>query len=101
MKRWLILTCLASSAFIVSAQTIFIANNNPGAVTGVNVFTGNSAVADACKGAGEGAIDMRAFGGPTPSDLFGTSLPVVQAVIAPATVTQGTDMDVRVKGKGN
>lgn len=53
------------------------------------------------KGVGEGGIDIGAFGGPTPFDLFGTSLPVVQTVIAPATVPQGTDMSVRVKGKGN
>lgn len=55
----------------------------------------------AALGAGEGGTDMGVFGGATPFDLSGTSLPTVQTVTAPATVTQGTDMNVRVQGKGN
>ena len=53
------------------------------------------------KGTGLGGIDMGIYGGATPFDPFGTSLPIVQTIIAPGTVVQGTNMNVQVKGKGN
>ena len=52
-------------------------------------------------GSGLGGIDMGIFGGSTPYDIYGTSLPIVQTIIAPGTVSQGTNMDVRIKAKGN
>jgi hypothetical protein len=52
-------------------------------------------------GTGEGGVDIGPHGGATPFDPFGTSIPVVQNVIAPTTVTQGTNMNVRVQAKGN
>ena len=53
------------------------------------------------KGTGQGGIDMGIYGGATPFDPFGTSLPIVQTIIAPGSVVQGTNMNVQVKGKGN
>jgi hypothetical protein len=52
-------------------------------------------------GSGVGGIDMGVFGGPTPYDVYGTSLPIVQSIIAPGTATQGSNMTVRVQAKGN
>lgn len=52
-------------------------------------------------GTGFGGTDMGIFGGLSPFDVYGTSLPIVQTIIAPASVTQGTNMDVRVNAKGN
>ncbi|MEX2234449.1 MAG: hypothetical protein WD824_19945 [Cyclobacteriaceae bacterium] len=42
------------TAFPVFSQTIYIANNNPGAVPGVNVFTGNAAIGDEIAAASDG-----------------------------------------------
>lgn len=52
-------------------------------------------------GTGINGIDMGIFGGPTPYDIYGTSLPLVQSIEAPASHTQGTNMNVRVQAKGN
>jgi len=52
-------------------------------------------------GTGVAGTDMGIFGGLDPYDVYGTSLPIVQTITAPNTVTQGTNMDVRVQGKGN
>ena len=53
------------------------------------------------KGTGVGGIDMGPFGGPTPFDVYGTSLPLVQTIISPASVNEGSDMTVRIRAKGN
>jgi hypothetical protein len=53
------------------------------------------------KGTGMGGIDMGVFGGTTPFDRFGTSLPIVQTIVAPSSVVQGTNVNVRVQAKGN
>lgn len=52
-------------------------------------------------GSGLGGIDMGVFGGPNPFDMHGTSLPIVQNIIAPLTVPQGNTMNVRIQAKGN
>ena len=52
-------------------------------------------------GSGFGGIDMGVFGGPNPFDVHGTSLPLIQNVIAPMTSPQGTNMNVRIQAKGN
>ena len=52
-------------------------------------------------GTGFGGIDMGVYGGLTPFDPFGTSLPIVKTITAAGSVLQGTNMNVRVQGKGN
>ncbi|MEX2234450.1 MAG: hypothetical protein WD824_19950 [Cyclobacteriaceae bacterium] len=52
-------------------------------------------------GSGLDGIDMGVFGGANPYDVYGTSLPIVQTITAPNTVTQGTNMNVRIEAKGN
>jgi len=52
-------------------------------------------------GSGIGGINMGVFGGTHPFDIYGTSLPTVQEIIPPGTVYQGSNMNVRVKAKGN
>ncbi|MEX1238727.1 MAG: hypothetical protein WEB30_03390 [Cyclobacteriaceae bacterium] len=52
-------------------------------------------------GAGVGGTDMGVFGGLNPYDIYGTSLPIVRTITAPNTVSQGSNMDVRVEAKGN
>jgi len=47
---------LLITALITQAQTIYVANNNPGAATGVNVFTGATALQDAIDAATDGDI---------------------------------------------
>lgn len=52
-------------------------------------------------GTGLGGTDMGLFGGTNPYDVYGTSLPTVQSIVAPNTVTQGTNMNVRIQATGN
>jgi hypothetical protein len=52
-------------------------------------------------GSGVGGINMGIFGGTHPFDIYGTSLPIVQAITPPGTVYQGSNMNVRVQAKGN
>lgn len=48
MKRILSFTFIFFLPLIYSnAQTLLVANNNPGAATGVNVYTGSTALQDA------------------------------------------------------
>jgi len=57
MKKMIFLVIgLVSAAVITHAQTIYVANNNPGAATGVNVFTGATALQDALDAAADGDI---------------------------------------------
>lgn len=57
MKNIVFLVCgLLTAAVITHAQTIYVANNNPGAATGVNVFTGTTALQDAIDAAADGDI---------------------------------------------
>jgi hypothetical protein len=57
MKKFILLTttfiCLTMAG---SAQTLFVANNNPGATGGVNVFTGNGAIQQAINASANGDI---------------------------------------------
>lgn len=53
------------------------------------------------KTTGLSGVDMGVFGGPTPYNIYGTSLPLVQGITAPAISTQGTNITVRLKAKGN
>ncbi len=52
-------------------------------------------------GSGFGGTNMGIFGGTHPFDIYGTSLPIVQAITPPGTVFQGSNMNVRVQAKGN
>jgi hypothetical protein len=52
-------------------------------------------------GAGLNGTDIGLFGGLTPYDIYGTSLPLVQSVEAPGSHAQGTNMTIRVQAKGN
>lgn len=52
-------------------------------------------------GAGVSGINMGVFGGTHPFDIYGTSLPLVQAITPPGTVNQGSNMNVRIQAKGN
>jgi hypothetical protein len=56
MKKELFFLMLLLVAGVCQAQTIFIANNNAGAVGGVNVFTGATALTDAMTAASDGDI---------------------------------------------
>ena len=92
-----------STSNIVGSNPLF--TNFPTANSSVNPYSnsydatllGGSPAA----GQGEAGVDMGILGGATPFDPFGTSIPIVQNVIAPSTVTQGTNMNVRVQAKGN
>jgi hypothetical protein len=52
-------------------------------------------------GSGFGGVDMGVFGGASPYDVYGTSLPTIQNVIAPHSSAQGANMSVRIQAKGN
>lgn len=52
-------------------------------------------------GTGLGGTDMGLFGGTNPYDVYGSPLPTVRSIVAPNTVTQGTNMNVRIQAKGN
>ncbi len=52
-------------------------------------------------GNGEGGIDIGVLGGPTPYDLTGTSLPLIQNLIIPSSVAQGDDLNINIRGRGN
>jgi hypothetical protein len=41
------------------------------------------------------------FGGGTPLELTFTSLPTIQSVVVPSSISQGSDLPVNIKGKGN
>jgi len=47
MKKLLSILILGTVPFVVTSQTLYVANNNPGATSGVNVFTGGTALQDA------------------------------------------------------
>jgi hypothetical protein len=57
--------------------------------------------ASPAKGTGVDGTDIGVFGGLNPFDIHGTSLPVIKTITAPNTVTQGTNMNVRIEAKGN
>lgn len=69
----------------------------------VYLFTYSAAlqVGSPAIGSGVGGINMGVFGGTHPFDIYGTSLPIVQAITPPGTVYQGSNMNVRVQAKGN
>ena len=52
-------------------------------------------------GAGSDGTDIGPSGGATPFDPEGTFLPLIQEINMPAVVTQGTDLEVNIKAKGN
>ncbi len=56
MKKMLILSLISLVIFQVNSQTTRIANNNPGAVSGLNVYTGTNALQDAIDAAVSGDI---------------------------------------------
>ena len=56
MKKILTLSIVSLIFYQVNAQTIRIANNNPGAVSGLNVYTGLTALQDAINAAVSGDI---------------------------------------------
>lgn len=57
MKKILFLSyAMLASIGLVFSQNLLVANNNPGAATGVNVFTGSTALADAHTAAADGDI---------------------------------------------
>lgn len=51
MKRIFYLSLILISSDWLAAQTLYVANNNPGAATGVNVFVGPTALQDAINAA--------------------------------------------------
>ncbi len=51
--------------------------------------------------AGQDGTDIGPSGGAIPFDLEGTLLPLVQTLNIPAVVTQGDDLNVNVRAKGN
>lgn len=52
-------------------------------------------------GAGDDGTDVGLYGGGTPYDDNGTPLPIVQTITSPAMISQGSDLPVNIKGKGN
>lgn len=54
--RKILLPCLILCSMHLGAQTLHVANNNPGAATGVNVHTGVNALQDAVNAASEGDV---------------------------------------------
>ena len=56
MKKILILSLLSLVIYQAKSQTVRIANNNPGAVTGLNVYTGTNALQNAINAAASGDI---------------------------------------------
>lgn len=61
-----------------------------------NVQAGSMAI-----GNGEAGTDIGIFGGGSPFDLTGTPLPIIQVVDLPPTISQGSDLPVNIKGRGN
>ena len=56
MKNFFYLSLFFLSTNWLSAQTLYVANNNPGAASGINVFIGTAAIADAMAAASNGDI---------------------------------------------
>jgi hypothetical protein len=56
MKRFYYIVLFLTTSILVHAQTIHVANNNPGAAGGVNVFTGATALQDAHDASANGDI---------------------------------------------
>lgn len=52
-------------------------------------------------GAGLDGVDIGVMGGLQPFDPSGSALPTVQSVVAPNTFPQGSNMNVRIRAKGN
>lgn len=52
-------------------------------------------------GTGENGTDMGVLGGGAPFDISGTSLPLIQTINVPSMISQGSDLPVNIKGKGN
>ena len=91
-----------SSNNIVGSDPLFVSQPT---VTGGPVhsfsYDAHLQATSPAKGTGLGGIDMGIYGGATPFDPFGTSLPIVQTITPPGTVYQGSNMNVRVQAKGN
>jgi len=51
--------------------------------------------------AGTDGTDIGPTGGANPIDLEGTFLPIIQALTLPSIVSQGTDLEINIKAKGN
>ncbi|HNP18523.1 MAG TPA: hypothetical protein PKL31_08830 [Fulvivirga sp.] len=62
----------------------------------ITLMTGSPAL-----GAGSDGTDIGPSGGANPYDPEGTFLPLIEALNIPATVSQGSDLNVNVKAKGN
>lgn len=52
-------------------------------------------------GNGEAGTDIGIFGGGSPFDINGTPLPLVQVIDLPPSISQGTDLPVNIKARGN
>ena len=52
-------------------------------------------------GAGDDNTDICLYGGGTPYDDNGTPLPSVQSITLPSMISQGSDLPINIKGKGN
>jgi len=49
----------------------------------------------------ESGAEVGIFGGGTPLDLTFTSLPTIQSVVVPSSISQGSDLPINIKGNGN
>ena len=84
---------------IQGSDPLFV--NLPYGATHFFTYNASLQVGSPAIGSGFGGTNMGIFGGTHPFDIYGTSLPLVQAITPPGTVTQGSNMNVRVQAKGN
>lgn len=66
-----------------------------------STFDGSLGVGSQAELAGTDGTDMGVFGGGSPFDVAGAPLPLVQEITAPPTISQGSDLPINIKGKGN
>ena len=52
-------------------------------------------------GAGDDGTDLGIAGGLAPFDPTATSLPIIQSISVPAMISQGSQLPVKIKGRGN
>lgn len=70
--------------------TSYSFSNDPSLQAGSPALTGS-----------ELGTEISVFGGGTPLELTFTSLPTIQSVVVPSSISQGSDLPINIKGNGN
>ena len=85
----------------IEGQNPLLTNTGSRFSINYSTFDPTLGVGSPALGTGFGGTDMGVFGGSDPIDITGTPLPLVQSIIAPTTISQGSDLPINIKGSGN